>query len=152
MNQKSFMNSACKIKQINTVTALHINSCRHGHLQFYNNFHIRLFWRVDDEVRQLKGMILYSLLLREWPSKDFGIFLDYFGALTTDGMQKKMFKTMAASLFGIVNFEPGQALWWVSPKRRGNLSKANSTNRKWSVTAKFAWLMSMMCIEHMKET
>ena len=83
-------------------------------------------------------MILYSLLLREWPSKDFGIFLDYFGALTTDGMQKKMFKTMAASLFGIVNFEPGQELWWVSPERRGNLSKANSTDRKCSITAEFA--------------
>ena len=81
-------------------------------------------------------MILYSLLLREWPSKDFGIFLDYFGALTTDGMQKKMFKTMAASLFGIVNFEPGQAFWWVSPKRRGNLSNTNSTDRKCSITAK----------------
>ena len=87
-------------------------------------------------------MIIYSLLVRECPSKDFGIFLDYFGALTTDGMQKKMFKTMAASLFGIVNFEPGQELWWVSPEKRGNLSNANSTQRKFIPHV----LSSMFCI------
>ena len=75
-------------------------------------------------------MLLYSLLLREWPSKDFGIFLDYFGVLTSDGMQQNMFKTMATSLFGVENFEPGEKLWWVSPEKRAILSEANTTDRK----------------------
>ena len=86
--------------------------------------------RIDDEVKKLKGMLLYTLLLREWPSKDLGIFLDYFGAQTTGGMQEKMFKSIAASLFGVVNFEPGQELWWVNPQWRAKLSNANSTKRK----------------------
>ena len=32
------------------------------------------------EIAQLKAYILYMLMLPEWPSKDFGHFVDHFGS------------------------------------------------------------------------
>lgn len=54
--------------------------------------------------------MLFSLLLREWPTRDFGNFIDHFDAYTSSGVSNVSFKAMARSLFGIDNFELGAAL------------------------------------------
>ena len=48
--------------------------------------------------------------MREWPTRNFGSFIDHFDAFTSSGVSNRSFKAMARSLFGIDNFELGAAL------------------------------------------
>ena len=78
-------------------------------------------------MERLKGYILYVLLLREWPLKDFGHFVDHFGSYSGQfeesydshydyrgsiGINDITFKTFAKSLFDIDNFDPGIRVWF----------------------------------------
>ena len=73
--------------------------------------------------------MIYSLFLRQWPSKDFGTFIDHFGAFTRKGITKEMYQALAMSLFGTTNYEPDTQLWWQNPMRNfsGDTSSYNTT-------------------------
>lgn len=70
---------------------------------------------IDAEINKAKSWVLYSLFLRQWPSKDFGTFIDHFGAFTKKGITKEMYQALAMSFFGIANYEPDAQLWWLDP-------------------------------------
>ena len=70
--------------------------------------------------------MLYSTFLRQWPSKDFGTFIDHFGAFTKKGITKKMYQALAMSLFSIADYEPGIQLWWQNPMRNSTGSDSSS--------------------------
>ena len=53
--------------------------------------------------------------MRQWPSKDFGTFIDHFGAFTKKGITKEMYQALAMSFFGTANYEPDTDLWWQNP-------------------------------------
>ena len=69
---------------------------------------------------KLQSWVLYSLILREWPSRDFGHLKDHFVAFTYNGIGKNSFKAIAKSLFGIEDFQPGKAL---SELQQSNLTE-----------------------------
>ena len=88
----------------------------------------------------LKGYILFSLLLPEWPLKDFGHFIDHFGTYSghwngereetymrddrgSIGINNVTFKTIAKSLFNISDFEPSIRVWWLPNWERFNLNE-----------------------------
>ena len=84
----------------------------------------------------LKGYILYSLLLPEWPLRDFGHFIDHFGTYSGQweetymhdyrgsiGINNITFKTIAKSLFDISAFEPSMRVWWLPNEERSNLTE-----------------------------
>ena len=98
---------------------------------------------LKSEVERLKGYILYALLLREWPLKDFGHFIDHFGSYSGQfeesyeshydyrgsiGINDITYNTLAKSLFDIEDFDVGVRLWWLPKAERLNLTEANITN------------------------
>ena len=100
---------------------------------------------MNTHVEFLKGYILYSLLLPEWPLKDFGHFVDYFGTYSGQfqedyqsysdqfqeyyqgwyeiGMNNITYRTIAKSLFDIEDFDPGIRVWWLPTWERLNLTE-----------------------------
>ena len=57
----------------------------------------------------VKGWVLYQVFLRQWPSKDFGNFIDHYGAFTKKGITKDMYQVLATSLFETDNNEAGSS-------------------------------------------
>ena len=104
---------------------------------------------MNKDVAQLKAYILYMLMLPEWPSKDFGNFVDHFASFagydwesgsyswyrqetTLDhmgsfGIDKITFNAMARSLFDTDDFEPEIRVWWYPLWKRLNLTNAAMT-------------------------
>ena len=97
---------------------------------------------LKSEVERLKGYIIYALLLREWPLKDFGDFVDHFGSYSGQveesyesvydfrgsiGINDVTYNTLAKSLFDIEDFDVGIRLWWLPKSERLNLTKAGMT-------------------------
>ena len=60
---------------------------------------------IDFYVNKVKGWAKYQLFLRQWPSKDFGNFIDHYGAFTKEGITKDMYQVLAKSLFDPYNTE-----------------------------------------------
>ena len=59
-------------------------------------------------------------MIREWPSKDFGYFIDHFGAFTTKGIGNTSFQAISKSLFGIDYFELSEELLELHSNLTGN--------------------------------
>ena len=113
-------------------------------------------------MKTLKGNLLYALLLPEWPSKDFGHFVDHFGSYSgrwdehyqsvydyrgSIGINDITFKTFAKSLFDIDNFDPGIRVWWLPTWERLNMTKANMSNMEQNNTHVYplpAWLAHLV--------
>ena len=111
-------------------------------------------------MEQLKGYILYSLLLPDWPSKDFGYFVDHFGSYSgllkenyltnyrgSIGINDITFKTIAKSLFDIEDIDPGIRVWWLPTLERSNLTEADMTNLEQKSTHTYplpAWLAHLV--------
>ena len=121
------------------------------------------------EIAQLKAYILYMLMLPEWPPRDFGHFVDHFGSFAgTDwetgdygwyrkntnldhagsfGVDKLTFDTMAKSLFGTDDFQPGIRVWWYPRGKRDNLSDAELQQLEGNHTHVYplpAWLANLV--------
>ena len=73
-------------------------------------FYTYYFFRIDTEVDKLQSWLLYSLILRELLSRNFGNFIDHFGVFTTNGVGNVSFKAISRSLFGIEDLELGDDL------------------------------------------
>ena len=92
--------------------------------------------QLQRQVEILKGYTLFSLLLPEWPLRDFGHFIDHFGTYSGQweenymhdcrasiGINNVTFKAIAESLFDIRDFEPSIRVWWLPNRERSNLNE-----------------------------
>ena len=75
--------------------------------------------------------------MRQWPTRDFGHFIDHFGAFTTSGVGNVSFKAIARSLFGIDDLELGGDLL----ELQSNLTDENGHGYVYPLPARLASLL-----------
>ena len=75
--------------------------------------------------------------MREWPSRDFGHFIDHFGTFTSSGVGDVSFKAIARSLFGIDDLELGGDLL----ELQSNLTDENGHGYVYPLPARLASLL-----------